>query len=98
MTLYLTDRTEPRRSIAPRPRPGARIQTLPCRATTHRMPGYRHSQADAVLAAHGRVGSDPAVHGEVTDRPGCVDREARFIASVLAPVSTGSGLRLCLST
>jgi len=90
MTLYLTDHT-PVEEIARARAAGGIVgcKLYPAGATTHAAQGVtdvRH--IDAVLARMAEAGLVLEVHGEVTDPDVDVfDREARFIDSVLAPLS-----------
>jgi dihydroorotase len=90
MTLYLTDHT-PVEEIARARAAGGILgcKLYPAGATTHAAEGVsdvRH--IDAVLARMAEAGLVLEVHGEVTDPDvDAFDREARFIDSVLAPLS-----------
>jgi dihydroorotase len=90
MTLYLTDHT-PVEEIARARAAGGILgcKLYPAGATTNAAEGVadvRH--IDAVLARMAEAGLVLEVHGEVTDPDvDAFDREARFIDSVLAPLS-----------
>jgi dihydroorotase len=89
MTLYLTDRTQP--GEVDRAKASGHVQGFklyPAGATTHSDAGVTDIRSvDPVLARMSELGVVLQVHGEVTDpNVDVFDREARFIASVLAPV------------
>jgi dihydroorotase len=90
MTLYLTDRTDP--GEVDRARASGRIygfKLYPAGATTHSDAGVTAIEhIHGVLERMSELGVVLQVHGEVTD--GAVDvfdREARFIDSVLEPLT-----------
>jgi dihydroorotase len=90
MTLYLTDDTP----VAEIERAHASARVIGCKlypagATTHSAAGVREvRRLDAVLARMAELGLVLEVHGEVTDpQVDVFDREARFIDTVLAPLS-----------
>jgi dihydroorotase len=90
MTLYLTDDTP----IAEIERAHGSGQVIGCKlypagATTHSAAGVRDvRRLDAVLARMAELGLVLEVHGEVTDpQVDIFDREARFVDTVLAPLS-----------
>jgi dihydroorotase len=90
MTLYLTDHTE----VAEIERAHGSGQVIGCKlypagATTHSAAGVRDVRSlDAVLARMAELGMVLEVHGEATDpQVDIFDREARFIDTVLAPLS-----------
>jgi dihydroorotase len=88
MTLYLTDHTEP--AEVDRAKASGFIhgfKLYPAGATTHSDAGCTDiRKIDAVLGRMSELGMVLEVHGEVTDSQVDVfDREARFIAAVLAP-------------
>ncbi len=89
MTLYLTDRTDPR-EIAQARASGAvhGCKLYPAGATTNSDAGVTDiRRIDAVLEAMTEQGMPLLVHGEVTRREVDVfEREARFIDEVLAPL------------
>ncbi len=90
MTLYLTDQTDP--AEVDRARASGCIvgfKLYPAGATTHSDAGVTDiHRVDAVLSRMEEQDLVLQVHGEVTD-PGVdvFDREARFIAEVLAPLA-----------
>ena len=90
MTLYLTDATE----VAEIERAHGSGQVIACKlypagATTHSAAGVREvRRLDAVFARMAELGLVLEVHGEVTDpQVDIFDREARFVDTVLAPLS-----------
>ena len=90
MTLYLTDDTP----VAEIERAHGSGQVIGCKlypagATTHSAAGVRDvRRLDAVLARMAELGLVLEVHGEVTDpQVDIFDREARFVETVLAPLS-----------
>ncbi|HYC08542.1 MAG TPA: dihydroorotase [Steroidobacteraceae bacterium] len=90
MTLYLTDDTP----VAEIERAHGSGQVIGCKlypagATTHSALGVRDvRRLDAVLARMAELGLVLEVHGEVTDpQVDVFDREARFVDTVLAPLS-----------
>jgi dihydroorotase len=90
MTLYLTDETP----VAEIERAHGSGQVIGCKlypagATTHSAAGVRDvRRLDAVLARMAELGLVLEVHGEVTDPAiDIFDREARFVDTVLAPLS-----------
>lgn len=88
MTLYLTDRTEP--SEVDRAKASGLVygfKLYPAGATTHSDAGVTDiRRIEPVLARMSELGVVLQVHGEVTDPDIDVfDREAKFIATVLAP-------------
>jgi dihydroorotase len=89
MTLYLTDRTDPK-EIATAKASGFvhGCKLYPAGATTHSDAGVTDiRRIDAVLEAMAAAGLPLLVHGEVTHQDVDVfDREARFIDEVLAPL------------
>ena len=90
MTLYLTDST-PVEEIAHARSAGCVVgcKLYPAGATTHSAAGVRDvRRLDAVFARMADLGLVLEVHGEVTDPQVDVsDREARFIDTVLAPLT-----------
>ncbi len=89
MTLYLTDRTDPREMQKAKESgivQGCKL--YPAGATTNSDAGVTDiRRIDAVLAAMADAGLPLLVHGEVTHQDVDVfDREARFIDEVLAPL------------
>ena len=90
MTLYLTDATAPE-EIARARESGAVLgcKLYPAGATTHSDAGVTDvRRIDAVLARMAELGVVLQVHGEVTDpQVDIVEREARFIEAVLAPLA-----------
>jgi dihydroorotase len=90
MTLYLTDQTTPGEITAAKASGvvyGCKL--YPAGATTHSDAGVTDvRRIDAVLGRMAELSMVLQVHGEVTD-PGVdvFDREARFIAAVLAPLT-----------
>jgi dihydroorotase len=90
MTLYLTD-TTPVTEIDRARETGCVVgcKLYPAGATTHSEAGVRDvRRLDPVFARLAEVGLVLEVHGEVTDRQVDVfDREARFIETVLAPLT-----------
>lgn len=89
MTLYLTDRMDPRDVAAgARDKAIAGVKLYPAGATTNSEAGVTDlRKADAVLAELEKAGLPLLVHGEVTDPEVDVfDREAVFIERVLAPL------------
>jgi dihydroorotase len=90
MTLYLTDQT-PLEEIARARAAGCVVgcKLYPAGATTHSDAGVHDvRRLDAVFARMAEVGLVLEVHGEVTDpQVDIFDREARFIDTVLAPLS-----------
>ncbi len=90
MTLYLTDRTDA--AEIERARRSGHIygcKLYPAGATTHSDAGVTDMQRlDEALGAMMQADLPLLVHGEVTDPAVDVfDREARFIETVLAPLS-----------
>jgi dihydroorotase len=90
MTLYLTPRTtaEEVRRAAADPHVHA-VKLYPAGATTNSDAGIHSLEATfPVLEAMAEQGLPLCIHGEVTDPSVDVfDREARFVAEVLAPLS-----------
>jgi len=90
MTLYLTDST-PVEEIAHARSAGCVVgcKLYPAGATTHSAAGVRDvRRLDAVFARMADLGLVLEVHGEVTDpQVDVFDREARFIDTVLAPLT-----------
>jgi dihydroorotase len=87
MTLYLTERTEPRElELAHASGAIWGCKLYPAGATTHSEAGVRDiKRIDAVLARMSELDLVLQVHGEVTETAVDVfDREARFIETVLA--------------
>ena len=89
MTLYLTDRTDP--SEVDKAKASGAVygfKLYPAGATTNSDSGVTDiRKVDSVLGRMAQLGVVLQVHGEVTDPDIDVfDREARFIAAVLAPV------------
>jgi dihydroorotase len=89
MTLYLTDRTEP--AEVDRAKASGIVhgfKLYPAGATTHSDAGVTDiRKIEPVLQRMAELGVILQVHGEVTDPAVDVfDREARFIAAVLAPL------------
>jgi dihydroorotase len=90
MTVYLTDRTEPAEVDRVNASPYIHgFKLYPAGATTHSDAGVTDiRRLDAVLTRMSELGVILQVHGEVTESSVDVfDREARFIDSVLAPVT-----------
>jgi len=90
MTLYLTDRTDPKDVAAgARDKAIAGVKLYPAGATTNSEAGVTNiRKADGVFAAMEKEGLPLLVHGEVTDPDVDVfDREAVFIDRVLAPLA-----------
>lgn len=90
MTLYLTDRTDA--AEIERARQSGRIfgcKLYPAGATTHSAAGVTDvRRLDEALAAMMQADLPLLVHGEVTDPDVDIfDREARFIETVLSPLS-----------
>jgi dihydroorotase len=90
MTLYLTPRTTPEevRRAAADPHVHA-VKLYPAGATTHSDAGIESLEGSfPVLEAMAELGLPLCIHGEVTDPSVDVfDRETRFVADVLAPLS-----------
>jgi dihydroorotase len=89
MTLYLTDRTDPKEiAIAQASGFVHGCKLYPAGATTNSDSGVTDiRRIDAVLEAMAEAGMPLQVHGEVTGHDVDVfDREARFIDEVLAPL------------
>jgi dihydroorotase len=90
MTLYLTPRTSPAevRLAALDPHVHA-VKLYPAGATTNSDAGIQSLEAVfPVLEAMAEVGLPLCIHGEVTDAGVDIfDREARFVADVLGPLS-----------
>ena len=87
MTLYLTERTEPRElELAHASGAIWGCKLYPAGATTHSEAGVRDiKRIDAVLARMSELNLVLQVHGEVTEAAVDIfDREARFIETVLA--------------
>ncbi len=91
MTLYLTDRTDPKQIATARSSGFVHgCKLYPAGATTNSDSGVTDiRRLDAVLEAMASCGLPLLVHGEVTHHEVDVfDREARFIDEVLAPLRT----------
>jgi dihydroorotase len=89
MTLYLTDRTDPKEIAVARSSGFVHgCKLYPAGATTNSDSGVTDiRRIDAVLEAMAAVGMPLLVHGEVTHHEVDVfDREARFVDEVLAPL------------
>jgi dihydroorotase len=90
MTLYLTDHTAPEEIERARASGGiVGCKLYPAGATTHAEAGVTDvRRLDAVFERMTTVGLVLEVHGEVTDpQVDVFDREARFIDTVLVPLS-----------
>ena len=99
MTLFLTDRTPVEEITRAHAAGVVGGKLYPAGATTHAAGGIRDVRAlDPVLARMAELGLVLEVHGELTDPAVDVfDREARFIDTVLAPLSERHrGLRIVL--
>ena len=93
MTLYLTDRTTPEGVAAARAAGAVAAKLYPAGATTHSDAGVTDlARVDAALDALAQLGMPLLVHGEVTaPEVDVFDREARFVAAVLAPLVARHG-------
>ncbi|MFO1187501.1 MAG: dihydroorotase [Alphaproteobacteria bacterium] len=100
MTLYLTDRTDPKDVAAgARDKAIAGVKLYPAGATTNSEAGVTDlRKVEAVLAQMEKLGLPLLVHGEVTDPEVDVfDREAVFIDRVLLPLTKRHpGLKIVL--
>ncbi|TNF32465.1 MAG: dihydroorotase [Deltaproteobacteria bacterium] len=99
MTIYLTDRTSPEDVAAARAAGAVAAKLYPAGATTHSDAGVTDLAAlDATLDALAAHEMPLLVHGEVTaPEVDVFDREARFVAGVLAPLVARHGaLRVVL--
>ena len=99
LTIYLTDRTTPDDVAAAHAAGAVAAKLYPAGATTHSDAGVTDlGGLDATLDALAQLGMPLLVHGEVTaPEVDIFDREARFVADVLAPVVARHGaLRVVL--